>query len=443
MKIGVFGHYGNRNLGDEAIITAVIQHIRLRWPEAAIVGLSVNPDDTGRRYRIPAYPIRYRRFLAANNGGPPAQSAAPSAPALGSRFKEMLKAIPVLGTLLRRLARGVDTCRRVALEIGFLKHSYRVIRELDLLFVSGSNQFLDNYGGPWGFPYTLLKWSALTRLAGGKVVFVSMGAGPLDSRLSQWLVRLTLRKAHYLSFRDAGSQRLLRDIGVRSESSVVPDLAFSLITNDSPSPQNRTGLRASVAINPMPVYDSRYWYFSDAAKYEHYVTTFSRFAAQLIEAGHPVFFFGTHPNDQLVIDDILALLPVPRATGLAGRADLRRYHESVSDLMKTIQSADLIVATRFHGVLLALYAGKPVLGVCYYRKTRELMAQMGQDDYAVDLETMEADDLMRRFRALDANRHLEVPKIENKSREFRDDLDAQYERVFQHLAGDKAATAAA
>lgn len=26
VKIGVFGHYGNRNLGDEAIITAVIQN---------------------------------------------------------------------------------------------------------------------------------------------------------------------------------------------------------------------------------------------------------------------------------------------------------------------------------------------------------------------------------------------------------------------------------
>ena len=52
MKIGVFGHYGNQNLGDEAITTATIQNIQRHFPHAEVVGLSVKPDDTAKRYGI-------------------------------------------------------------------------------------------------------------------------------------------------------------------------------------------------------------------------------------------------------------------------------------------------------------------------------------------------------------------------------------------------------
>jgi polysaccharide pyruvyl transferase WcaK-like protein len=51
-KIGVFGHVGNENLGDEAIIAAVIQNIRRRYPNAEIYGFTINPEDTRKRHKL-------------------------------------------------------------------------------------------------------------------------------------------------------------------------------------------------------------------------------------------------------------------------------------------------------------------------------------------------------------------------------------------------------
>ena len=56
--IGLLDHLGGGNLGDDATLQAVMQNIKSRWPDAKIVGLSMNPDDTQRRHGIAAYPIR-------------------------------------------------------------------------------------------------------------------------------------------------------------------------------------------------------------------------------------------------------------------------------------------------------------------------------------------------------------------------------------------------
>ena len=49
MTIGILGHCGNANLGDEATIAAVIQNIRTRYPDANIVGPQVLWDDPSKR----------------------------------------------------------------------------------------------------------------------------------------------------------------------------------------------------------------------------------------------------------------------------------------------------------------------------------------------------------------------------------------------------------
>jgi polysaccharide pyruvyl transferase WcaK-like protein len=64
--IGLLDHLGGGNLGDDATLQAVMQNIKSRWPDAEIVGLSMNPDDTQRKHGIAAYPIRWP-FIPRNS----------------------------------------------------------------------------------------------------------------------------------------------------------------------------------------------------------------------------------------------------------------------------------------------------------------------------------------------------------------------------------------
>src|SRR4051794_30448643 len=61
-RIGLLAHCGTGNLGDEATVATVLQHIRSRWPEASVTGLSMDPEDSARRHGIPCFPMRQSVF---------------------------------------------------------------------------------------------------------------------------------------------------------------------------------------------------------------------------------------------------------------------------------------------------------------------------------------------------------------------------------------------
>ena len=430
-RIGIFGHYGHENLGDEAITVAVIQNIRRRRRDTVIHLFSMNPRDSAVRYGLPVHPIR-----RSSNETWPAHPAQPDAPKRGvaHRIEQSLRALlrrwPVVSLSLRLLRVIVRGLRGLVREALFLRQAYSRLRHIDLLLFAGSNQFLDNFGGPWGYPYTLLKWSALAKLAGIKVAYASVGAGPLDAWLSKRLIRAALRFADTVSFRDQGSAQMIRALGYAGPGIVCPDLAHSL-SFDGPvttsSPASRDPRRPIVAVNPMPMYDRRYWCAPDASRYDSYISRFAAFCDSLAHDRYSLVFFGTQTSDYNVITDVMH-----RMRSLNGRfqPDVRveRLH-SVDELIRFLTTAHIVVATRFHGTLLALFARTPVLAICYYRKARELMRDMGQEDYAVDLDDFTVSDALRRFRSLEVNRRDHVAQIERRNQEYRHILDCQYDAV--------------
>jgi len=444
LTVGVFGHYGNENLGDEAIIEAVIQAVRALRPTARIYGFSINPSDTARRYGIPAFPIRDfsdRQGATASNAVAMGRDASPARANTPGRSrldvaKDIVKRIPLAGGLLRTLRSLASAPAALARELRFLRESRDRMRDVDLLLVSGSNQFLDNFGGVWGFPYTLLKWSILAKLAGAKLAFLSVGAGPIDSPVSRACVRMALRLADYASFRDEASKQLIERRRGRRFGEVFPDLAHGLmfqVRGVSREANPGGAKRPTVGINPMPIYDRRYWHAPDDHRYWEYVERMANLASMLRRDGYGVFFFPTQARDESVIRDILSKLDED-VRDTADPQVLVRHAKSVSDLMNVYAQADMIVATRFHGVLLALRAERPVLGICYFRKTRDLLREMGQEACAVDLETFTAADLYERLKTLETNRAQALVEIRRKGEAYRAELRSQYAQVLQLTA---------
>jgi len=437
-RIGIFGHYGHENLGDEAITVAVIENIRRRRRDAVIHLFSMNPRDSAVRYGLPVHPIR----RASNEAWPP-QAAQPEAPERGiaHRIEHSLRAFlrrwPLVALPLRLLCAIARGLRGLVREALFLRQAYSRLRQIDLLLFAGSNQFLDNFGGPWGYPYTLLKWSALAKLARIKVAYASVGAGPLDAWLSKRLVRAALRFADTVSFRDEGSARMIRSLGYPGPATVCPDLAHSL-SLDGPVATSASGSRDPrrpiVAVNPMPMYDRRYWCAPDASRYDSYISRLATFCDSLAHDRYPLVFFGTQTSDYNVITDVMHRM---RSVNGSRQPDVRVEHlQSVDELIRFLTTAHIVVATRFHGTLLALFAGTPVLAICYYPKARELMVDMGQEAYAVDLDDFTVSDALLRFGSLEANRRHQVEQIERRNQEYRHILDSQYDAVLGLVTSD-------
>jgi len=432
LKIAVFGHYGNRNLGDESIVSSTIQNIKKRLPESTIIGMSIRPEDTRKRHGIESFPIRFIPIKTNINNGESSsiEYATPQIDGLSRSFVN--NGILTFFTLVYKkiMGRVEGLITSISNEIGFCLKSRKLLRDVDLVIVAGSNQFLDNFGGVMGFPYTLLKWSLLCFSSNTKIVYLSVGAGPLDSIVSKLLVRIALLLSHSISYRDAASKNVVENSFYKLNSKIYPDLAHGL-TIENNRVLRCTGQVKEIAINPMPLYDSRYWYISDDEKYNSYTQKLADFSNYLLIEGYNIRFFGTHPRDDDVICDVIDKMSVSE-TFSEDRVGIFKL-TTVNELLVFLQTVDITVATRFHGELLSLLCETPVLGVCYYRKAYDLMQDMGQESYCVNSDDFEVSDLLCKFEALKININEERTKIIEKNKEYKVSMDSQFDSLFESL----------
>jgi polysaccharide pyruvyl transferase WcaK-like protein len=435
-RIGILGHVGRQNLGDEAIIAAVVQNVRSRLPAAELTAFTLRPDDTRVRHGIPAYPIRPLRNVSVVGVPAVGQMAMELAPTLAKSpttlsgaIRERLRHIAPLYALLRRVAAVARGVAVALAETRLLVGSLRRLRRTDLLIVAGSNQLSDYFGGPWNFPYTLLTWSLLARLAGVRVAYASVGVGPVRSPLSRFLLRRAARLAAYRSYRDVGSLEAAARIGLKGEQVIAPDLAHSLHfvrPHREPPPPSAPLV---VGINPMPYFDERYWPESDARVYASYIDALAEFAVWLRRRNYEVRFFPTQLRaDPPIIEDIRDRMRTS-AAGLVGPVPANPMVGSFEDLVALLAEVDLVVATRFHGIVLAHLMGKPTIGIAYRRSTRDLLKDLGLAEFVLDVSEITPQGLAARLKMLEAQRAEIAGHISHRLDAYRETLARQYDTL--------------
>lgn len=431
-KIGIFGHIGNKNLGDEAIFAAVIQNIRRRCPSAYIYGFTLKPQDTEERHKIKVFPIR--RIKANTRQVNKRESYMFTSEVMGRKSKPIgkvktrLKSIPLIYLFLKAVKGLFDIICNSLLEVTFLWTSYRHLRGIDLLIIAGSQQLIDFIEGSWGHSYTLFKWTILARAARVQVAFVSVGAGPINTRLGKIFIKISLKLSQYCSFRDESSKRAVEQLGISSQNSVFPDLVYSLELEKVPDLPSPLRGRSIVGINPVPFCDPEYWPGSNMEVYEKYVTKLADFACWLTERGLSVLFFPTQLKlDPPVINDIMKII---RNNGKSFDKDIIDWPiKSFDDLLSAVSAMKIVVATRFHGVVIPSMLNKPVLGIAYHEKTFDLMTQIGQREYALDIFSFDLGLLKERFISLESQHIMIGSKAMEKIEAHRKALDVQYDQV--------------
>jgi polysaccharide pyruvyl transferase WcaK-like protein len=104
---------------------------------------------------------------------------------------------------------------------------------------------------------------------------------------------------------------------------------------------------------------------------------------------------------------------------------------SFDGLTAALSLVDVVVASRFHGIIFSFLLDRPVLGLSYYRKTEDLMADMGQRDYVLAIRGLELGTLIERFAQLEVSLAPALAAIRARRAEHIVALDAQYARILR------------
>jgi polysaccharide pyruvyl transferase WcaK-like protein len=400
-KIALFGHFDSTNFGNESTLAAMLYHLRSFHPDAELTCISTGPEATMAAHHIKAVPL-HETFLS---------SWVPRNPVT----KALRKILVGLPSVPWRWAKGLMR-----------------LRSTDALIVPGTGLLTDAYGlRGWG-PYNLFKWSLIAKICRCKLFFVSIGAGPVYGTLGRWLVRSILHFADYRSYRDASTKRYLEGIGFRPDNDrVYPDLAFSLPEATIPHNDKNSG-RPVVGLGVM-LYAGKYSVANPSDSiYSAYLHNLATVVQWLLAHGYDVRLLLGDLVDEHARREFKALLG-KRLSASDEAHIIDEPTNSVDELLSQIAATEIVVATRFHNVLLAMLCDKPVIAISFHHKCTSLMSAMGLSDYCLDINDLNADRLIEKFRDLEANSNDVRCSIKEKQIKFREELDEQYRFIFSGI----------
>jgi polysaccharide pyruvyl transferase WcaK-like protein len=406
-KIAFFGLFGVGNLGNEITLQTILSHARKYFPDAEFKCICSDVTDTSFRHELPAFPISIRF---------PQKSA-----------KWYMRSTNPVIRLLRQLLIGIPR------ELLDWFRVFHILMGVDTLIFPGTGYLTDAYNNALGWPYNVFKWSLIARLLRRKVLFVSVGAGPIYHPLSKWLIKSALSLAHYRSFRDTSTLACLRMIGFSTDNDpVYPDLVFNLDQVVLPSPHVCKRPRPVIGIGLMD--DPGRYSVETPSNVTHlsYLHALGTLVDWLLIRNYDVRLLIGDVYDVPVTQRFTELLTHNGLTGTRGRL-FNEPAASVDQLLSQVASTDLVVATRFHNVLLSLLLGKPVVGITFHHKGVSLMTQMGLAEYCLDMNTLDAQRLIQQFCKLQDDADRVKSAIRRKTKECREALDQQYAAIFSSL----------
>jgi polysaccharide pyruvyl transferase WcaK-like protein len=401
-NIAFFGHFDSTNFGNESSLQAILYNLWRFQPDAEVLCISTSPEAATATHHVKAIPV-------------------------AKRFIDCWRPRNPLSSLLRRVC------------ITLPNEAYRWVNGLfslwrvDVLVVPGTGLLTDANGLFYWGPYNLFRWSLIAKLCRCKLFIVSVGAGPIYGVLGRWLVKSILSLADFRSYRDQSTMQYLAGIGFKTDSDrVYPDLAFSLPQAVIPRRGAGNSRRPVVGLGVME-YAGKYGVANPTDKtYLAYVDNLATFVEWLLARGYYVRLLIGDLGDTNAKNNFKNLLR-KRISASNEERIIDEPIRSPDDLLLQIAATDLVVATRFHNVLLSLFCNKPVISISFHHKCESLMSSMGLSEFCLNINNFDADQLREKFCRLEQNCDALKSSISQKLIEFREALNNQYEVIFNEM----------
>ena len=401
-KIAFFGHFDSTNFGNESSLQAILYNLRRFHPNAEVLCITTGPEAATTTHHVKAVPV-------------------------AERFIDSWRPRNRVDRSLRRI------CVALPNEAYCWVSGLITLWRTDMLVVPGTG-LLTDAGGllSWG-PYSLFRWSLIAKFCRCKLLLVSVGAGPLYSTLGRWFVKSILSLADFRSYRENSTLQYLAGVGLRTDNDqVYPDLAFSLPEPATPRRDAGKRPRAVVGLGVMEYAGKYSGAYPSGKIYSAYLESLAMFAEWLFARGYDVRLLIGDLGDMPAKKEFRDLLR-DRGSGCHEEHLIDEPIRSVEDLLLQIAETDLVVATRFHNVLLSLFYKKPVISIAFHHKCESLMSGIGLSEYCLNINDLKVEQLIERFCDLEKNSDRIKWSIGEKITQFRAALDQQYEIIFNKM----------
>jgi len=336
MKILIVGYYGFRNLGDEAILSSMLGELRNALSDPQFVVTSGEPALT-----------------AAEHG-------------VGAIYWRDIPAI------------------------------VRTVADSDLVILGGGGLFHDLWGFPghtlltadhWGIPF-FAGPAVLAAMYGKPLALYAVGVEAISDPMARQMTRAVFEISSSASVRDEVSASFVRGLGVdESRFTVTADPVWLLGSkggkaSQAPGAQGGTerSAQVGVALRGWDIgLDPDVWMGEVAAAVEAFARATG---ARVLMVPFQVLAEEEGYDDRKVAREVVARFEDPRLASIApvpldGREGVEAF-----------RNCDLVLGMRYHALVCAALAGKPVVGLAYAPKVHGLMSQLGMDDLCFPLSTV-------------------------------------------------------
>lgn len=254
--------------------------------------------------------------------------------------------------------------------------------------------------GRYGWPFPVKTWTIeLAHLFNKPFMVMPQSIGPLRWNWERKLLRDAYQKAFLIMLRDEESLRLARSIHLpENKIHFVPDPTFAYLPEEPDkalSLLNKYGYSSkdtSIGLTLVP-WQGRW---VDPKVMTNYYDSLSDFLLDFCrENNRRVYIFNQVTGPTSYDDDrIAASLLMKR---LEGNNQIVHVNEILPPMMlkACYGQMDLVIATRMHSGIFSLSMGVPVLYIGYLQKTRGLMEWMGLQDWVIELEQVNKENLLK------------------------------------------------
>ncbi|MFC1991165.1 polysaccharide pyruvyl transferase family protein [Chloroflexota bacterium] len=324
-KYFIFGYFGWKNVGDDAMLNALLQEIHSCNPEAKFAVLSRMP------VVIPSQVHARTTFVK---------------PSPFAVFWWVLKSTDVIvsgGTWIHDYGKRLTN-----------------IRTLIMVFI----------------------FAFFVKVSMKKLYFIGHGVGPLTTLWGKFLTRMTYKMGDYISTRDTSAYKILTLWNFKDKTTLGFDLSALLKSNETTSPllgKNKENI-SILGISVTPVFEIyRNRVDLDVLMIEKIAEPINEWLERESTAEvHLIVFKGKSKDDDVTITKLLEEHLHP-----AERVKLIDYDPDPKKMLAAVGHCSLFLGSKYHSCLFAYISNLPLVIIDYHPKCRVLAKDIGLPDHAV------------------------------------------------------------